>query len=285
MGFGLGLRPDHYFEILNFLPQSLAGIDWFEALSENYMGLKGPDLAGRPLEMLLKVRAQKPVVLHGVSMNLGGIVPLDFDYLKKLRDLKNIVQVPWVSDHLCFTGAHGENLHDLLPLPYTEESLLHLCTRITEVQEYLGCPLLIENVSSYLSYTYSEMTEWNFLSELVKRTGAYLLLDINNVYVSSVNHSFNAEEFLNSLPADRVLQIHLAGHTKKNNFLIDTHDHPICDEVLLLYKNYIQKNGARATMVEWDAQIPSFAELRNELFKAKDTLSINSQKLKEAEFQ
>jgi uncharacterized protein (UPF0276 family) len=276
LGFGAGLRTQHYNHI--FQTPSLR-VDWFEAISENYFGLDQP--GGRPLENLLRIRERFPVVLHGVSLSLGSTDPLDKNYLKTWKELVSIVQPAWISDHLCWGSVHGRVFHDLLPLPYTEETLDHLVPRIQEVQDYMGRPLTIENVSSYLSFTHSEMSEWDFLSELVKRSGAELLLDVNNVYVSSVNHSFSAIEYLNAIPRHKVRQIHLAGHSSAEQVLIDTHDHPVCDEVWALYAEAIRRFGAVSTMVEWDARIPDFPVLEDEVLKAKkifdDIRSIKTQ--------
>ncbi|TMA31133.1 MAG: DUF692 family protein [Deltaproteobacteria bacterium] len=264
-GVGLGLRPQHYGEVLSTLP----AVPFFEVISENYMGLREGG-GGRPLEILERVRAHYPILLHGVSMNLGSADPIDRDYLRRLGALADRVQPLWMSDHLCWTGVAAENLHDLLPLPFTSESLRHLASRIAQVQDALGRPLLVENVSSYLTYAHSTMREWEFLAELVRRTGCGLLLDVNNVYVSAVNQGFDPAEFLRGLPRKAVQQIHLAGYSTHGPVLIDTHDHPVSAPVLQLYAEAVRRFGAVPTMIEWDEQIPPFAELLHEARVAAD---------------
>lgn len=262
LGFGLGLRPNYYEEILCNYSQK--DINWFELLTENYL-VPG----GKPLYYLDKIRKEYPVVMHGVSLSLGSQDPLDLTYLNQVKALALRIEPVWISDHLCWSGAHGLNLHDLLPIPYTYEAINHLVPRIQKVQEFLGRPLLIENVSSYLTYKQSEMSEWEFISELVKQTGCYLLLDVNNVYVSAVNHQFNPIDFIKGLPKDRVAQIHLAGHLNQGDFIIDTHDAPIIDSVWDLYAKTIGYLGNISTMIERDDNMPPFGELLAELNKAK----------------
>src|SRR6185369_2645012 len=248
-GVGLGLRSCHYDHVLSERP----GVPWFEVVSENFMGPRGgAPLAGRPLEVLERVRRDYPVALHGVSMNLGSCDPLDGEYLRRLKSLVDRVEPAVVSDHLCWTGADRQNLHDLLPLPYTEEALAHVSSRVRAAQARLGRRILVENVSSYVRYVHSEMAEWEFLSELCRRADCGLLLDVNNVYVSAVNHGFSAEDFLAGLPADRVQQMHLAGYSEAAGFLIDTHDHPVSDPVWRLYAEAIRRFGEVPTLIEWD---------------------------------
>ncbi len=259
LGFGLGLRTDHYQEILAG-GGSVDRVDWFEAISENFM-VDG----GRPLHFLTQIRERFPLVLHGVSMSIGSTDPLDLDYLERLRALAERIQPAWISDHLCWTGVHGLNMHDLLPLPYTEEALDHLARRIGQVQEILGCRLVVENVSSYIEYRHSTMPEWEFLATLAERADCLLLLDVNNVYVSSFNHEFDPLTYLDAIPRHRVQQFHLAGHENNRDYIIDTHDHPIADEVWNLYRQALRHFGRVSTMVERDANIPPLAELVREL--------------------
>jgi uncharacterized protein len=256
LGFGLGLRPDHYEAILTDRPP----VDFFEALTENYL-VPG----GKALHYLDRVRQEFPLVLHGVSLSIGSTEPVDRDYLKALKALVQRVEPAWVSDHLCWTGTGGINLHDLMPLPYSREALKHLVPRIREVQDFLGERILLENVSSYVSYESSEMHEWEFLAELSHEADCLLLLDVNNVYVNSVNHHFDPDDFIRAMPADRVAQIHLAGHERQETFIIDTHDAPIVDEVWALYRRTCQRLGAVSTMIERDANIPPLEELLAEL--------------------
>jgi uncharacterized protein len=256
LGFGLGLRPDHYEAILTDRPP----VDFFEALTENYL-VPG----GKALHYLDRVRQEYPLVLHGVSLSIGSTEPIDRDYLKALKALKQRVEPAWVSDHLCWTGTGGINLHDLMPLPYSREALKHLVPRIREVQDFLGERILLENVSSYVSYESSEMHEWEFLAELSHEADCLLLLDVNNVYVNSVNHHFDPDDFIRAMPADRVAQIHLAGHERQETFIIDTHNAPIVDEVWALYRRTCQRLGAVSTMIERDANIPPLEELLAEL--------------------
>ncbi len=256
LGFGLGLRPDHYEAILSDRPP----VDFFEALTENYL-VPG----GKPLHYLDRIRSKYPLVLHGVSLSIGSTEPIGRDYLKALKTLMQRVEPAWVSDHLCWTGTGGVNLHDLMPLPYTREALQHLVPRIREVQDFLGERLLLENVSSYVAYEASEMSEWEFLAELSREADCLLLLDVNNVYVNSVNHRFDPDEFIRGIPVDRVAQIHLAGHERHETFIIDTHDAPIVDAVWALYQRTCARLGAVSTMIERDANIPPLPELLAEL--------------------
>jgi len=260
LGFGLGLRPDHYEAILADRPP----IGFFEALTENYL-VPG----GKPLHYLERIRAQYPLVLHGVSLSIGSTQPLNREYLKALKALMLRVEPHWISDHLCWTGTDGVNLHDLMPLPYTEEALQHLVPRIQEVQDRVGGRILLENVSSYVSFKDSTLTEWEFLAELSARADCLLLLDVNNVYVNSVNHHFDPEEFLRGIPRHRVAQIHLAGHERQKSFIIDTHDAPVAEPVWNLYRRAVERFGAVSTMIERDANIPPLDELLEELDVAR----------------
>ncbi len=260
LGFGLGLRPGYYADILDRKPP----VDWFEILSENYM-VPG----GRPLSMLERVRADYPIVMHGVSMSIASTAPLDMDYLKDLKTLAERVEPAWISDHLCWTGVHGLNLHDLLPLPYTREALDHVAERILRVQDFLGRRIAIENVSSYVTFAESEMDEWTFVREVAERADCWLLFDVNNVFVSATNHDFDADEFLASIKPERVVQMHLAGHSSFGSHKIDTHDQPVCDEVWSLYAKACERFGPVSTMIERDDNFPPFPELLAELDHAR----------------
>jgi len=260
LGFGLGLRTEHYADILDGKP----AVDWFEAVTENYLVA-----GGRPLHNLMRVRERFPIALHGVSLSIGSTGPLDLSYLTQVKALAARVQPVWISDHLCWTGVNGKNLHDLLPLPYTEEALAHVVARVRAVQEILGQRILLENVSSYLGFQESRMTEWEFLTAVATEADCLLLLDVNNVYVSSVNHEFDPITYLDAIPADRVQQIHLAGHESHGDYLIDTHDQPVCEEVWQLYTAAVARFGAVATMIERDDNIPDLPVLLDELARAR----------------
>jgi len=260
LGFGLGLRKDHYEAILSEKPK----LDWFEILSENYM-VDG----GRPLHNLDRIRAMYPMVMHGVSLSIGSGDPLDMDYLERLKALAARVEPKWISDHLCWTGVAGKNLHDLMPLPYTEEAVQHVAARVRQVQDYLGRQILLENVSSYVTYTQSAISEWEFLTAVAEAADCLILLDINNIYVSSHNHAFDPQEYLHAVPTERVYQFHLAGHTNNGNIIVDTHDHPIIDGVWNLYAEALRHFGPVSTMIERDADIPPLAELLIELEQAR----------------
>lgn len=256
LGFGLGLRTEHYNAILETKPK----VDWFEALSENYM-IPG----GKPLDFLDKIRADYPMVMHGVSLSIGSTAEVEKDYLRDLKKLADRIQPAWISDHLCWTGVHGQNMHDLLPLPYTEETAKHVAERVKIVQDYLGRQILLENVSSYASYIDSSMTEWEFISQIAEQADCLLLLDVNNIYVSSYNHQFDAKAFIDGVPAKRIQQIHLAGHQNNGDYIIDTHDAPVIDPVWDLYEYAISRFGAVSTMIERDDKIPELEVLVDEL--------------------
>jgi uncharacterized protein (UPF0276 family) len=264
LGFGLGLRVDHYDAILSRRPPLDRPVDWFEALTENYL-VPG----GKPLHFLTRIRERYPVVMHGVSMSIGSTAPLDRDYLGQVRALAARIEPEWISDHLCFTGVDGRNTHDLLPLPYTEEALANIVARVRTVQDILGRRILLENVSSYLEYRSSSMTEWDFLRAVAEQADCLILLDVNNIYVSSVNHEFDPLEYLHSIPVERVQQIHLAGHQNHGTYLIDTHDHPVPDPVWELYAEAVRRFGSVSTMIERDANIPPLDELLQELNEAR----------------
>ncbi len=260
LGYGLGLRVNHYQEILAGDPP----IDWFEVLSENYM-VPG----GRPLEFLARFRERYPLVLHGVSMSIGSSDPLDRDYLARLRQLAASVEPAWISDHLCWTGVDGTNLHDLMPLPYTEEALEHVAGRVREVQDVLGRRILLENVSSYAAFHDSQLSESEFLAEIARRADCLILLDINNIHVSSRNHDFDARAYIEDIPVERVQQFHLAGHENQGGLIIDTHDAPIVDPVWELYADALRRFGPVTTMIERDDHIPPLADLLAELAHAR----------------
>ena len=260
LGFGLGLRAEHYEAVLQERPR----VDWFEVLSENYLVA-----GGKPLHYLERIRERYPLVMHGVSLSIGSTAPLDLEYLRELKQLAARIEPRWVSDHLCWTGVDGINLHDLMPLPYTQEALRHLVQRVTQVQDFLGRRILLENVSSYVSYKSSEMTEWEFLAQLAALADCDILLDINNIYVSSVNHGFEPLAFLNAIPVERVRQFHLAGHQDHGRYIIDTHDAPIVTPVWQLYEAAVARFGDVATMIERDANIPPLGELVSELDTAR----------------
>jgi uncharacterized protein len=267
MGVGVGLRPAHHSNFLNEKPEVMKKtISWVEVISENFMPWKGLDF-GISFQTISKVRQDYPVALHGVSMNLGSVDPLNKDYLKRLKILVDAIDPAMVSDHVSWTGVNGQNLHDLLPLPYTQEALDTFSEKLDQAQNILGRRMLIENPSSYLEFKTSEMSEPEFIVELLKKADCGFLLDVNNVYVSSVNHGFDPIDYLKQIPAERVGQIHLAGHSKMNGYLIDTHDEPVCDEVWNLYQWSVGHFGPRSTMIERDANIPEWQELEKELLK------------------
>jgi uncharacterized protein (UPF0276 family) len=260
-GFGLGLRTPHYEAMLN----EPHAIDWLEVITENYL-VPG----GKPLDYLERIRERFPLVMHGVSLSIGSTDPIDVDYLAAVRTLSERIEPHWISDHLCWTGIDGRNLHDLLPLPYTEEALELVVSRVGQVQDALGRQLLLENVSSYLTFHASDMSEWEFLREVAQRADCSILLDINNIYVSSVNHGFDPLTYLKAIPKERVRQFHLAGHSDLGGHLIDTHDHPIVEPVWNLYSAAVTHFGAVPTMIERDDNIPALDELVAELQIARD---------------
>ncbi len=252
LGFGIGLRRDHYLHIVQTHPK----VDWFEILSENFM-IPG----GRPLEILDRVKQCYPVVMHGVSMSIGSTDPVRRDYLRELKALAKRIEPAWISDHLCWTGVGGRNLHDLLPLPYTPEVARHVAARIREVQDFLEQPILMENVSSYMRFQSSTMTEWEFISTIAEQADCGILLDLNNIFVSAFNHRFDPLEYIDAIPRERVIQFHLAGHSDHGSYLLDTHDHPVRDEVWALYEHAVRRFGPVSALIEWDDNIPEFAVL------------------------
>jgi hypothetical protein len=260
LGFGLGLRPQHYPAILDGKPD----VDWFEILSENYM-VDG----GRPLAKLMAIRERYPMVMHGVSLSIGSTDPINLDYLARLKALAARVQPAIISDHLCWTGVAGLNMHDLLPLPLTQEVLAHVCARVDQVQSFLGREIALENASTYVTFAQDAIPEWEFLAEIVRRTGCRLLLDVNNVHVSAFNHDFRATDYVDAIPREAVAYIHLAGHEHNKTYIIDTHDHPVAADVWTLYGYAIRRLGPVATMIERDDKIPPLEELTRELAQAR----------------
>jgi uncharacterized protein (UPF0276 family) len=261
LGVGIGLRTAHYAHVLREHP----AVDWFEILSENYM-----QTAGRPLHFLDAVAEKYPIVMHGVSLSIGSTDPLDRAYLTELRALRDRTRARWVSDHLCWTGVAGRNTHDLLPIPYTEESLRHVAARVRVVQDFLGAPLALENPSTYVEHAGASMHEWEFLARLADEADCALLLDVNNVFVSAYNHGFDPETYLAALPLDRVVQFHVAGHTHHGTHIIDSHIGPVSDEVWKLFATAYRRAGGASVLLEWDAEIPSFEETHAEALRAKE---------------
>lgn len=271
LGHGVGLRPRHYPQVWD----GSARADWFEVIAENFM-IRG----GRPLAVLERARALAPVVFHGVSLSVGSSDPLNEDYLRDLKELIRRFQPAWVSDHLCWGSVGGHYAHDLLPLPFTEEVLVHVVARIRRVQDWLGQRLLLENVSSYLTFAHSTLTEWEFLAAVADRADCGILLDVNNVYVSAVNHGFDPVQYLRALPADRIGQIHLAGHSDHGAYLLDTHDSAVSPAVWELYRLAVRFFGRVSTLVEWDDKIPELEVVRAE---AEHARAIAAQELREAD--
>jgi uncharacterized protein len=260
LGFGVGLRSVHFSHILREWP----AVDWFEVISENFL-----DSQGRPRYVLEQIAERYPVVMHGVSLSIGSTDPLNLDYVRSVKALAGRVEPAWISDHLCWTGVEGVNLHDLMPLPFTEETVRHVVSRVHAVQDILGRRLVLENVSTYVTFAADEMSEWEFLREIAERADCRLLLDINNVYVSSVNHGFDPLAYLRGVPVDRVQQFHLAGHSNLGDYLIDTHDEPVCEAVWQLYAEAVARFGAVSTMIERDDKIPDLPVLLAELEQAR----------------
>ena len=263
LGVGVGLRPTHHLNFLNEKPKS---VKWVEVISENYMSwIKNG--YGQSIDTLLKIREDYPVALHGVSMNLGSVDKLDNDYLERLKQLQNLVQPVVISDHISWTGVNEENAHDLLPVPYNLESLNLIADKIKYVQDFLGRRIIVENPSSYLEFNFSDMSESEFITELINKSDCGLLLDINNVYVSSVNHGFDAKQYLKNLPSWRIGQIHLAGHSIMNGYLVDTHDASVSEQVWSLYQWSVENFGLKSAMIERDGHIPEWSELEKEILR------------------
>jgi uncharacterized protein (UPF0276 family) len=264
LGIGLGLRTVHYAHILEQWP----AVDWFEIISENFMQTEG-----RPLTVLDQIAERYPIVMHGVSMSIGSTDPLDRDYLRELKALKGRVRARWVSDHLCWTGVAGKNTHDLLPLPLTEEALRNTAARVREVQDVLDAPLLLENPSTYVEFAGSTMKEWEFLAALTKEADCGILLDVNNVFVSAYNHGFDAADYFAGVPWDRVVQLHVAGHTNNGTHIVDTHVGPVIDAVWDLLGDAHRRAGGASVLLEWDADIPSFEETHEEALRARSAIA------------
>jgi len=260
LGYGLGLRNEHFQHILESEPE----VDWFEIISENFI-----DSHGWPRHVIKQISEKYPIVMHGVSMSIGSTDPLNIDYLKKLKAFAKEIDAKWISDHLCWTGVLGKNTHDLLPLPLTEEALKHVVERIKIVQDVLERPLVLENPSSYLQFKEDTMQECDFIREMANQADCRLLLDINNVYVSSFNHNFDPLNYIKSLPTDKIVQFHLAGHSHMGTHIIDTHDNFVVKQVWELYKETIQLTGQVSTLLEWDSDLPEFSILQKEVLKAK----------------
>jgi uncharacterized protein (UPF0276 family) len=261
LGYGLGLRQPHYEQVLAERPL----VDWFEIVSENFM-----EAHGAILEFLQDIRKTYRLVMHGVALNIGGTDEINKTYITKLQKLAEAINPVFISDHLCWTGTHGINTHDLLPVPYTKEALKHIVSRIKQVQELIGRPLVLENPSTYIEFAASEMPEWEFLAAMAEQAGCGLLLDVNNIYVSAFNHLYDAKQYIDAIPAGRVAYVHLAGHQNNGTHIIDTHDDHVVEGVWELYRYTIGKMGKLSTMVEWDGKIPAFNVLLAELDKARN---------------
>ena len=261
LGHGVGLRAAHY----DSWQRAVPGIDWVEVITENVL-----DVGGRPRRMLERVRSEVPVVLHGVSLSIGSTDPLSLDYLHSVRELAREIDAAWVSDHLCWSSVDDHYLHDLLPMPNTEEALAHVVSRVHRAQDVLGRPLVLENPSTYLGFAESTLTEWDFLAELARQTGCGLLLDVNNVYVSATNHGWSVDAYLAGIPVDAVWQFHLAGHADLGTHLVDTHDAPVCDAVWSLYASAVRRFGATSTLIEWDDRIPPLDAVVAESSRARE---------------
>ncbi|MGD0674694.1 MAG: DUF692 domain-containing protein [Polyangiaceae bacterium] len=260
LGIGLGLRTKHYTHILERTPE----VDWFEIISDNYM-----HTAGRPLDYLDAIAAKYPIVMHGVSLSIGSTDPIDRRYLTDLRTLRDRTQARWISDHLCWTGVAGKNTHDLLPMPYTEEALAHVTDRVRYVQDFLGSPLALENPSTYVEFADGAMPEWEFLGRLAEKADCALVLDVNNIYVSAYNHGFDPRTYLAAVPYDRVVQMHVAGHTHHGTHIIDSHIGPVIEDVWLLLADGYRRAEGTSVLLEWDAEIPAFEEVHAEAVRAR----------------
>lgn len=263
LGIGVGLRTVHYAHILEQRP----AVDWFEIISENYL-----ETSGRPLDFLDAVASHYPIVMHGVSLSIGSTDPLNLEYLRQLRELRDRVKAHWVSDHLCWTGVAGRNSHDLLPMPYTEEALAHVVSRVKQVQQFLGSPIALENPSTYAELSGASMPEWEFLARLAELADCAILLDVNNVYVSAHNHGFDPAVYLDAMPFDRVIQLHVAGHTDHGTHIIDSHIGPVVDPVWELLALAHRRAGGVPILLEWDAEIPAFEVVHREALRARELI-------------
>lgn len=268
LGHGIGLRTPHYGDVLDALDGKdvppMADVDWFEIISENFF-----EPGGNPRRVLRRIRERYPVVMHGVALSIGSVDPLDETHLSKLAALAAEVEPALVSDHLCWGGVDGRFAHDLLPLPFTEEALAHVVTRVGRVQDRLQRRILLENVSSYVRFPHSTISEWDFLAEVARRADCGILLDLNNVFVSAHNHGWGAQAYLTAMPAERVGQLHLAGPSEQGALLLDTHDHPVREETWELYRELVARTGRVSTLVEWDDQIPPLARVVDESRRAR----------------
>jgi len=260
LGIGIGLRVPHYDHILENRPST----DWFEIIAENFMGE-----GGRALQVLEAIMEQYQVVVHGVGLYPGNAQGLNWEHLRRLKTLVKRTRTPWFTDHLCWGSVDGHHTHDLLPVPYTRESVLRMTENLRIAQDFLEIPVAVENISSYAEFKDNEMTEWEFLNEVAHSADVGVLLDVNNIYVSSVNHGFDPACYIEAVDAERVAQMHIAGHSRYERFVIDTHDHPVIDPVWALYARAVERCGPVATLLEWDARIPSFEEVWAEAQKAR----------------
>ena len=270
MGCGIGLRREHY----DLVTRERPPMDWFEVISENFM-----DSGGKPLQILEEVRRHYPVAVHGVSLSIGSVDPLNLSYLDRLKVLVDRIDPFLVSDHLCWTGVGGHNLHDLMPLPFTEESVDHIIRRVNQVQEHIKRRILLENVSSYFTYEHSTIPEWEFLTEVAKRSGCGILLDLNNIYVNAFNHKFDPRRYLQGIPGELIGQIHLAGYTDMGGYYFDTHSAPVVDEVWSLYRETIERHGLITTLIEWDEQVPPYETLAKEAARAREIYQFHEKAL------
>jgi len=260
LGLGVGLRTVHFGHILNKKPK----VDWFEIVTENFL-----DTEGRPMWVLDQIAERHPIVVHGVSMSVGSPDPVDRSFLAKIKALAKRVRAVWVSDHVCWTGVAGRNLHDLLPMPYSEEALKHMVKKIRQIQDILERPLVLENPSSYVEFTSSTMPEWEFIARMAEDADCGVLLDVNNVYVSSFNHGFDPETYIRAIPPERIAYFHVAGHTNFGTHILDTHIGPIIDPVWKLFRLAHEQTGGRSTLLEWDEEIPTFPVVHREVLKAR----------------
>ena len=263
LGVGVGLRTTHYAHVLEHEPD----VAWFEVISENYM-----QTAGRPRFVLDRVAARYPVTMHGVSLSIGSTDPIDFGYLRELRALRDAIGARWVTDHLCWTGVAGKNTHDLMPMPYTDEAVRHVARRVREVQDFLAAPIALENPSTYVEFASGSMTEWDFLAAVAVEADCGILLDVNNIYVNAFNHAFDVDTYLDAVPFDRVVQLHVAGHTRHATHIVDTHIGPVEPSVWDLLAEAWRRTGGVSVLLEWDAEIPPFERVHAEALRANDAI-------------
>lgn len=264
LGIGVGLRTTHYAHILEHEPN----VAWFEILSENYM-----QTAGRPRSVLERIAARYPIAMHGVSLSIGSTDSLDIDYLRELRTLRDAIGARWVTDHLCWTGVAGKNTHDLMPMPYSDEAVRHVAQRVREVQDFLGAPIALENPSTYVEFAGGTMSEWDFLAAVAIEADSAILLDVNNIFVNAFNHGFDVRDYLNAVPFDRVIQLHVAGHTRHATHIVDTHIGPVERDVWDLLGEAWRRAGGTSVLLEWDAEIPPFDEVHAEALLANNAIA------------